>query len=150
MKCLKADYISAYLDNALEEKERISVEAHLKGCSRCAEALEEMKSLRRTFSASERFKAPFGFSTRVLARVGESDRKKSPWFVPVFARFVEAAVLVLVISVGITAGTFITKGLPSGRAEDLASSMSLDLFDAAPPGSLGNAYLAVTEVNHEE
>ncbi|HSB34169.1 MAG TPA: anti-sigma factor [Nitrospirota bacterium] len=150
MKCLKTEHISAYLDNALEEKEKASVEAHLKGCARCAEELEEMKSLRRAFSAAERFQAPYGFATRVVARAAELDKKKTPWFVPVFTRFVEAAVLVLVIVVGIAAGTFITKGLPSQRATNLASSMSLDLFDAAPPGSLGGAYLAMTEANHEK
>ena len=136
MKCLKAEHISAYLDNALDEKERASIAAHLKGCVRCAEALAEMQSLRRAFSAAERFRAPYGFSTRVLARSAELERKKAPWFVPAFARFAEAAFLVLVIVTGIAAGTFITKGLTSGRAMNLASSMSLDVFDAAPPGSL--------------
>jgi anti-sigma factor RsiW len=150
MKCLKAQHISAYLDDALEEKERASVEAHLKGCARCAGALAEMKSLQQAFSAAGRFKAPYGFSSRVLARVAESDRKKTPWFVPAFARFAEAAVLVLVIFIGIAAGSFIMKGIPSQRSTNLASSMSLDLFDAAPPGSLGNAYLAMTEASHEK
>lgn len=150
MKCLRTEHISAYLDNALEEKERASVEAHLKGCARCAGALSDMQSLQRAFSATERFKAPYGFATRVVARTAELDRKKAPWFVPTFAKFAEAAVLVLVISLGIAAGTFITKGLPSQRATSLASSMSLDLFDAAPPDSLGGAYLAMTEANDEK
>lgn len=150
MKCPKTEHISAYLDNALAEKERTSIEAHLRDCARCAGALAEMQSLRQTFSTAERFNAPHGFSTRVLARTAELDRKKAPWFIPVFARFAEAAVLVLVIVIGIATGTFITKGFPSQGATNLASSMSLDLFDAAPPGSLGNAYLAMTEANHEK
>src|SRR5512147_2713674 len=104
MKCLKTEHISAYLDNALEDKERASVEAHLKGCARCAGALADMQTLQQAFSTAERFKAPYGFSTRVLARAAESDRKKAPWFVPTFAKFAEAAVLVLVISLGIAAG----------------------------------------------
>jgi hypothetical protein len=32
----------------------------------------------------------------------------------------------------------------------ITSSFSLDVFDAAPPGSLGNAYLAMTEVENEK
>ncbi|HET7318469.1 MAG TPA: hypothetical protein VFK23_04960, partial [Nitrospirota bacterium] len=67
-----------------------------------------------------------------------------------FAKFAEAAVLLFVIFIGIAAGSFIMKGLPSQNATSLASSMSLDLFDAAPPGSLGGAYLAMTEANHEK
>jgi anti-sigma factor RsiW len=150
MKCLKTEHISAYLDNELEEKERASASAHLKDCARCAQALAELQSLQQAFSAAERFKAPYGFATRVLARTSELDRKKAPWFIPVFAKFAEAAFLALVIFTGIAAGTFITKGLTAQKAANLASSMSLDLFDATPPGSLGGAYLAMTEANHEK
>jgi anti-sigma factor RsiW len=150
MKCLKTEHISAYLDNALEEKERASASAHLKDCAQCAQALAEMQSLQQAFSAARRFQAPYGFATRVLARTAELDRKKTPWFIPVFAKFAEAAVLVLVIFIGAVAGTFITKGLIARNPANLASSMSLDLFDATPPGSLGGAYLAMTEANHEK
>lgn len=150
MKCLKTEHISAYLDNALEEKERASASAHLKDCAQCAQALAEMQSLQQAFSAAGRFQAPYGFATRVVARTAELDRKKAPWFIPMFARFAEAAFLVLVIFVGIAAGTFFTKSLAARQAANLASSMSLDLFDATPPGSLGGAYLAMTEANHEK
>jgi len=150
MKCLKTEHISAYLDNALDEKERASVEAHLKDCAQCSQALAEMQSLQQVFSAAGRFQAPYGFATRVVARAAELDRKKAPWFIPMFAKFAEAAVLVLVIVIGAAAGTFITKGLVARQAANLASSMSLDLFDATPPGSLGGAYLAMTEADHEK
>ncbi len=150
MKCLKAEHISAYLDNTLEEKERASASAHLKDCAQCAQALAEMQSLQQAFSATGRFKAPYGFATRVLARTAELDRQKTPWFIPGFAKFAEAVVLVLVIAIGTAAGTFITKGLPAQNAANLASSLSLDLFDATPPGSLGGAYLAMTEADHEK
>ena len=148
MKCLKAERISAYLDNALEEKERASLEAHMKDCAQCAQALAEMQSIQQAFSAARRFQAPY--VTRVLERTAELDRKKAPWFVPMFAKLAEAAVLVLVIAIGTAAGTFITKSLAARNAANLASSMSLDLFDATPPGSLGGAYLAMTEADHEK
>jgi hypothetical protein len=109
-----------------------------------------MQSLQQSFSAAERFKAPYGFATRVVARTAKLDRKKAPWFMPMFAKFAEAAVLVLVIVIGAAAGTFITKGLAAQQASNLVSSMSLDLFDATPPGSLGGAYLAMTEADHEK
>ena len=150
MKCLKTEHISAYLDNALEEKERASASAHLKDCAQCAQALAEMQSLQQAFSSARRVQAPYGFATRVLARTAELDRKKAPWFIPVFAKFAEAAVLVLVIVIGTAAGTFIMKGLSAQNTANLASSLSLDLFDATPPGSLGGAYLAMTEAKHEK
>jgi hypothetical protein len=70
--------------------------------------------------------------------------------VPFFIRFAEAAVLLVVITVGIFAGKVMTNSFPTARTMNIASSFSLDLFDATPPGSLGGAYLAMTEVRNEK
>jgi hypothetical protein len=56
---------------------------------------------------------------------------------------------VIVIIVGIAAGKVMTNS-SSSTTTNIASSLSLDLFDAAPPGSLGGAYLAMTEVRNEK
>ncbi len=150
MKCLKFEAISTYLDDELEEKERISIESHLKRCAKCAGALEEMRSLRTAFKGAEYYRAPLGFSSRLLARTEALDKKKSLWFVPVVIRFAEVAVLLVVIAAGVLAGKFMMNGRPAQKAENITSSLSLDLFDAAPPGSLGGAYLAMTEVGNEK
>lgn len=149
MKCLKSETISTYLDDELEEKDRISVETHIKSCAKCASALEEMRSLRMAFKGAEYYRAPLGFQARVLARTAALDKKKSPWFVPMFARFAEVTVLLVVMTVGILAGRFVMKDR-AVQPENITSSFSLDLFDATPPGSLGNAYLAMTEVGNEK
>ncbi len=150
MKCLKVETISTYLDDELEEKKRVSVESHLKSCSKCASALKEMRSLRTAFKGAEYYRAPLGFSTRVLARTAEPEKKKAPWFVPFFVRFTEAAFLFVVITAGILAGKVMTNSSSAANTTNIASSLSLDLFDAAPPGSLGGAYLAMTEVGNEK
>jgi len=147
MKCLKSETISTYLDDELEEKDRISVETHIKSCAKCAGVLEEMRSLRTAFESAEYYRAPLGFQARVLARTAALDKKKSPWFV--FARFAEVAVLLAIMTVGILAGRFVMKDR-AVQPENITSSLSLDLFDATPPGSLGNAYLAMTEVGNEK
>jgi anti-sigma factor RsiW len=150
MKCLKFETISTYLDDELKEKERISIEFHLISCAKCAETLEEMRSLRTAFKSAENYRAPFGFSTRVMSRTAALERKKAPWLVPFFVRFAEAAILLIVITLGIVAGKVMSNSSPAAKTTNIASSLSLDLFDATPPGSLGGAYLAMTEVRNEK
>jgi anti-sigma factor RsiW len=149
MSCSKSKHISAYLDKEMWPGEKTAFDTHLHGCSDCAQALEEMQSLRAAFAKAERHPAPYGFATRVIARTAALEKKKTPWFVPIFIRFAEAAVLLIVITVGVLAGKVMTNS-SSATMTNIASSLSLDLFDATPPGSLGGAYLAMTEVKNEK
>ncbi len=150
MKCPNSENISAYLDGELEEKKQVSLETHLKGCSRCANALEEMRSLRTAFKGVGHHQAPYGFSTRVMARTAALDRKKSPWFVTALIKFAEAAVLLMLIVVGILTGKVVTNGSSTQKSANITASFSLDLFQATPPGSLGDAYIAMTGTSHEK
>lgn len=149
MSCPKTKLISAYLDKELRLREKAAFEAHVQECASCQQALEEMRSMRAAFVKAERYPAPYGFATRVVARTAELEKKKTPWFVPIFVRFAEAAVLLIVITVGILAGKIMTNS-SSVTTTNIASSLSLDMFDATPPGSPGGAYLAMTEVRNEK
>ena len=150
MSCPKSIRISAYLDEELQDSDRAALETHMRGCAQCGMALQEMRSLRAAFANAERHPAPYGFATRVIARTAELEKKKASWRIPLFVRFAEAAVLLMVITVGILAGRAMTDGSPAAQTTNIASSYSLDLFDAAPPGSLGGAYLAMMEANNEK
>ncbi len=150
MKCPQYENISAYLDNELEERKRIPLESHLKGCSQCANSLEEMRSLRKAFRSTERYQAPYGFSARVTARAAALDREKSAWIAPALIKFAEAAVLLMLIVVGVFTGKVVANGSSAQKASNMTASFSLDVFQATPPGSLGDAYLAMTEVGHEK
>lgn len=151
MSCPKTKLISAYLDNELGSGEKTAFEAHVQGCASCSHALEEMRSLRVAFASAERHPAPYGFATRVMARTAEFEKKKAtPWHVPLFVRFAEAAVLLVVITVGILAGRVMTNSAPATTTTNVASSLFCDMFDATPPDSLGGAYLAMTEVRNEK
>jgi len=146
----KTKLISAYLDKEMGLGEKSTFEAHVQGCNDCAQTLEEIKALRAAFAKAERHSAPYGFATRVMARTAALERKKSPWFVPFFIRFAEAAALIIVITIGILAGKIMTNGSEAEKTTNIASSLSLDLFAATPPSSLGGAYLAMTEVGNEK
>ncbi len=149
MNCPKTKLISAYLDNELRLGEKTAFEAHVLGCYRCSQSLEEMRSLRAAFSTSQRHQAPYGFATRVMARTRELEKQQTLWHVPLIMRVAEAAVLLVVITVGIHAGRVMTNG-STANTPTIASSLSLDMFDATPPGSLGGAYLAMTEARNEK
>ncbi len=150
MSCPKSKFISAYLDKEPGFREKAAFESHLQGCDICSQTLEELRSLRAAFAKAERHHAPYGFAARVMARTASLERKKSPWFVPFFIRSAEVAVLLFVITVGILAGKVMTNGHSTVNTANLASSLSLDLFDPVPPGSLGSAYLAMTEASNEK
>jgi anti-sigma factor RsiW len=150
MSCPKSILISAYLDEELRSSEKASLETHLRGCTQCKSTLSEMRALRAAFSNAEHHRAPYGFATRVMARTAELEKKKAPWLVPFFIRFAEAAVLLVVITVGILAGKVMTNSSSTAQTTNIASSLSLDLFDATPPGSLGGAYLVMTEARNEK
>ena len=161
MSCPKTKLISAYLDEELPGGDRAALETHLPGCAQCGAALMDMRALRAAFASTDRHQAPYGFATRVMARTAElkspspyplplGEIKVRGWFVPFAFRFAEAAVLLMVIFVGIMAGRFMTNSSPMAQPANLASSLSLDLFAATPPGSLGGVYLAMTEVSNEK
>jgi anti-sigma factor RsiW len=150
MKCPKTKIISAYLDDELLPADRALFESHAQDCADCTLKLEEMRAVQAMFASAEKYQAPYGFSARVMARTAQLDRKKPRWFVPLFITFAEAAVLLIVITVGILAGRVMTNSRSAVTATNIASSLSLDLFDATPPGSLGGAYLAMTEVKNEK
>jgi anti-sigma factor RsiW len=150
MKCPRTTVISAYLDKELGQKEKAALETHAHSCKACTGALEDMRSVRTLFAGAEQHQAPYGFAARVMARAAQMESKKSPWLVPFSLRFAEAAVLLIVITVGIMAGRIMTSDKPTMTPINVASSFSLDLFDATPPGSLGGAYLAMTEVKNEK
>lgn len=150
MSCPKSILISAYLDEELQRSDKAELESHLQGCAECGAVLKDLRSLRAAFANAERHQAPYGFKTRVMARTAAPGAKRSPWFVPVLTGFAEAAVLLMVITVGILAGRIMTDSSPAAPATNIASSLSLDLFDAAPPGSLGGVYLAMTEAGNEQ
>jgi hypothetical protein len=54
------------------------------------------------------------------------------------------------ISVGVLAGRFVMNSMMNQRVSSFVSSFSLDLFEPAPPDSVGGAYLAMTEASHEK
>ncbi|HAK88356.1 MAG: hypothetical protein A2077_05050 [Nitrospirae bacterium GWC2_46_6] len=150
MKCSKAHkLISPYSYGELSEKEWKAVENHLNVCHGCRTEFEEMRGLSYLLVNTEKFKAPYGFHTRVMANIS-SGKARVGAKIPVIAGLAEGFAIIAVIVLGIFSGTQLTKGFMPDRTREVTASLSLDVFDSAPSDSLGGAYLAMTEVRDEK
>jgi anti-sigma factor RsiW len=150
MKCSKAHkLISPYIDGELPEGDIGRLEDHMKVCTKCQRKFEESRELHNLFANIDGFKAPYGFHTRVMADISDGKTRRI-FRIPVFVRFAEAFVIVAIIVLGVFSGSFLIRGHMPDKAREVMSSLSLDVFDTAPPGSLAGAYLAMTEVRDEK
>lgn len=146
MRCSKAGkYLSPYIDGELGARESALLESHLAQCDRCSGELGEIKRLRALFGQVERFSAPPGFRAEVMERISSRPKKRFS-LVPVFSGFAEALVFALAITAGVVSGGMLINSFsPHPKGEQVVASLSLETFEVVPPGSLGRAYLAMTE-----
>ena len=149
MRCSKArKLLSPYIDKELTKAEAELFDAHVRDCITCRTRLEEMQVLHDSFSSMERIHAPLGFATRVMAQAEETKATRLSLF-PVFTRLIEAGLVLTVILIGTRAGNFL--GTAFNRHQTtIASSLSLDTFEAVQPNSIGGAYMAMMEGTNEK
>lgn len=149
MKCTKTHkLISPYIDGELKVKDREAFESHIKSCHVCSLAVEEVRNQHNFFAHAEEFKAPYGFSTRVMANIASEKAKGFSW-TPLVTRFAEVIVLLVMIFTGIISGSFLSDRLVNEKKTLIMSSFYLDIFDPTPPDSMGGVYLAMAEVKNE-
>lgn len=66
---LSAERLDAYVEEALDGRERAGVETHLAACARCRDEVAELRSLFVALSELPRFAPSVGFSDQVMAGV---------------------------------------------------------------------------------
>jgi anti-sigma factor RsiW len=141
------------MDDELSPNEKRDFDSHIRSCVSCRERLEETRALHGLFVSARRFPAPYGFATRVLANIEERERSRAGrilGFRPYFLRAAQVAFALLVMTVGIVSGNLL---LPE-RTEHIQQAavqqtFSLDLFQAAPPDSIGGIYTALMRPGNE-
>lgn len=149
MKCSNAKrLISPYMDGELDTDLKQSLRTHMDNCAKCGSEFDEAVKLRGLLARAERFKAPYGFATRVMANAAADKTGGRAWM-PLFAKFAETVVVLAMVAAGIISGGFLLNGL-APENNGFASSFSLELFEPTPPGSIGGAYLAMMETGHEK
>jgi len=137
--------LSPYVDGELAAREAGKLESHLAGCPRCAADYKEMAGVHGLFAGARRYSAPPGFPAAVMEKIGARSTKTFS-LVPLLVRFAGAAAVVLAIAAGVVSGDVLMSFLVPHRGpegETVMASLSLDAFEASPPGSLGHGYLSV-------
>lgn len=150
MRCSRAHkLISLYIDGELVTRDKEAFESHLKECRACSRELEETIKLHHLLAHTERFKAPYSFSAKVMANITADKAREFP-LIPLFTKFAEVIVLLVILFSGIISGGFLANRLMPEKTVSIISSFSLDIFDPVPSHSLGGAYLAMMEVKYEK
>jgi anti-sigma factor RsiW len=154
MKCSRIrKMISPYVDGELGPKEKKMFASHIGDCPQCKKELEEIESVHHLFALTEKFEAPLGFATRVMAGIEERERRPSFWgfftLQPAFLRVVEVAFALVILMIGALSGNLLVADRTSGMQPTVQQSFSLDLFQAAPPDSIGGAYMRLAGVPDE-
>ncbi|MDD5759822.1 MAG: zf-HC2 domain-containing protein [Desulfobulbaceae bacterium] len=149
MKCTKAHKLmSASLDGELSASEQELLAAHLKQCVACGKEYHAFQEMHRLLHHAQPFSAPPYLASRVMARLDTVETR--PFFSPLWANFAEALMIFMVIGIGVASGNLISNSMGLHNFDDGLASMSLEIFDATPPESLGGAYLAMLEVSNEK
>ena len=95
------DLLWAFLDGELTAQEEEQMHAHLEQCADCRALLEQLQTLRTSFSDLEEIPAPEGFAQRVMEQV---EKETKPKVVHLFKRpqmrsFAALAAILLLIVV---------------------------------------------------
>jgi anti-sigma factor RsiW len=149
MRCSKTKLISPYIDGELNIRERDLFESHINECRECVGELEELQKIHEQFARAETFKAPHGFSTRVLSNIRAKETRRFEGLVHVLAKSAEGFAVLVLIVLGIILGSFLSKNLVSEKG-NVVTFLSLDIFEPAPPDSVGGVYLAMMETINEK
>ncbi len=151
MKCSNArKLISPYIDGELSAGAKKDIEDHMRACESCRSEMKETQELHQLFVTTDKFKAPYGLRERIMANVNTAGRTDWSPRIPIPVRLAEAAMVLVLIAVGIMSGRLMVKGLMPEKAGSEMASLHLDLFQSTPPGTLGGAYLAMTEERNEK
>ncbi len=156
MKCSQVrKMISPYVDNELAPDELKLFTSHVQECPACKEEMEEIQAVHGLFASAEKFEAPLGFATRVMAHLEEVEeaglfsRLRRLFVVrPFFLRTVEVAFALVIMLIGAVSGNLLiadrTSGsVTSGTQTVVGETFSLDLFQATPPDSIGGIYVSL-------
>jgi len=146
MNCAKTHgLISLNLDGELSPREQAALAAHLCGCRACRVAEAGLR--RQLLAGLPRLAAPAGFSARVMGNLAPVPAR-GLWWLRLLAGVAEVAVLSAIILTGMLSGADLAARLSPEKT--VAATLALDLFDPAPPDSLGGVYLTMTEVRDEK
>ena len=153
MRCAAVNKrLNAYLDGELSPATADSVREHLRTCSRCAEAREELKRVNGLLAAFEAAEARPGLAQRIRA-VAEArpaavirlDLARAERFGLVLERAAAAAALLAGVMLGVIMGNAASQFRAGSDRMAVSSSFrfdaSVDPLSAVPAGSVADIVL---------
>ena len=164
MLCADVQYkLDGYLGGDLDPETSGAIEAHLRSCRICAQALSQAGRVRAVLRQCMAPPVPEGFWERVMVRAHERRRLKPVWLtaylhgrrVPVIWRAAVAAGLIVGLAIGVLMAVDLRQqggheALLAAEAggTDATSVYGFDYFAEAPAGSLAGAFVSL--VSSEE
>jgi len=95
--------LSEYLDDAVSDKDKAEIEAHLKSCTICSDALEELRKTVEQVRQIEEVEPPTWMTQKIMAKVRVEAEVKKSWyqqfFFPLAVKLPIQAVAVLFLAV---------------------------------------------------
>lgn len=147
--------VSPYIDDGLTAADRETFLQHIGKCRKCSRELTQAQEVHKLFTQAERSPAPYGFTARVMANL---EHKRLPGkylrdiftFRPLFPCLAKTAFALAVMTLGIIAGSRLIP-YQTGIQEQAGTeqAFSLDVFQAAPPDSIGGAYAGIMGEGNE-
>jgi len=142
------------MDDELSPRRKRDLESHTHSCASCKDALEEARALHVLLSSAERFPAPYGFATRVMANLDEKEAlriPRLPGFRPLVFKAAQVALALAVMTIGIVSGSLLLTERTDGLGQTaVQETFSIDLFQATPPGSIGGIYNTLMRPSYEK
>jgi anti-sigma factor RsiW len=154
--------LSAYQDGEISGKERERIAVHLEGCPACRSAYAELEQAWQWLEKISEIQASPGFEQRLFERINDVPEPHAWWhfhWVPWVDQWrlapAMAAVLLLVGAVlggylgNVLVSGFSFKAVPVQVSRADTDIVSLRVFSAAPPGTLGNGYLRMVNFSED-
>ena len=121
--------ISAWLDGETTAQEEKQLLEHLEQCAQCRALLEQLQTLRASFTELEELQVPEGFADRVMERIeGEQKGKIVPLFRRPYVRALTGLAACAVLCIGL-----FSSGLGRGNSAESAPM-------AAAPAAMAESY----------
>jgi anti-sigma factor RsiW len=156
MRCIRIrKMMSAYIDDELMPADKDIFLLHIGKCQKCSEKLFEVRAVHQLFANAEKFPAPYGFTSRVMAKLEpEALPGKSIWdtFIlrPLIPRMAGVVLALAVMILGIIAGSHLVNNRAINQEQtSLKQAFALDVFQLAPPDSIGGIYADIMEAKNE-
>lgn len=153
--------ISAFIDGALEERDRAVLMEHMADCPVCQAYFDEQIAIHDALmdaAAAERIQAPAGFAESVMARITFTPQEKKPKKLPMrWRQWAALAACCAVAAAGLwTAGSrgsfdggsaqmAVTSNAASGESCDAAPEETGGMLRAAPEKFAGNTSMDMAE-----